>query len=241
MGIPLPPGCEPKAEEPKKYKGLTSDELSFILRATLTREHSDDPNVVGFIASYLRCRSAAQAAREMGLKPSAGHNLLQRPDIWEAVRAISEKSALQYGYDGAEVVERVKEIAGVDPVVLEREDGSYVKSLREIPAEARRAIKKFKVKNLYETDPNGMKVVTGELIEVEFWDKMRANELLGREKDLFVEKKKVEHGISAGMRDILLESRDRAQQFALGQDKRAELPAPIDVTPVKVEDGSATD
>lgn len=140
---------------------------------------------------------------------------------------------MKHGYDASQVVARVKEMANFDPAELENEDGSFVESLRKLSFETRMAIKKFKAKNIYEKDPNGMDVVVGKLIEVEFWDKMRANELLGREKDLFVEKKKVEHGLSANMRDVLLESRRLADNF-VAQVEAPKTPE-IDVTPTKDE------
>jgi hypothetical protein len=49
-------------------------------------------------------------------------------------------------------------------------------------------------------------------LEYEFYDKMRAGELLGREKDLFVEKKKVEMDVTANMADLLLEATKRAEE-----------------------------
>jgi hypothetical protein len=121
---------------------------------------------------------------------------------------------MKYGFDSAQVVERAKEIAFSDPVELQNPDGSYKKSLSDVSPEARRAIKKFKVKNLYEFDPNGVRTIVGELIEVEFWDKMKGIEMLGREKDLFKETHRVEHEITGNMKELLLQSAARAEEAA---------------------------
>lgn len=207
MTMPLPPGTPPIT--------LSVDETTLILRQTLRPVHADDPNVLMFIERYLSCRDPRQAAVEAGLTPHSGVNLRARPDIFEAIRQLTEKAVMKYGYDATEVVEKVKEIAFIDPAEFERPDGSYVESLRELRPEVRRAVKKFKCKNIYDKDPNGMNVVTGKLIEVELHDKMKAVELLGREKEIFKETKKIEHDVTKNMADVLLASRERGEQAAL--------------------------
>jgi hypothetical protein len=218
--FPLPPAGNRKAPAPAPETPpeihtvsgkLSPDETQVILATTLREEHRDDPNVLRFIANYLRCRDARQAAREAGLDPRSGPNLRARPDVHQAIVALSEKSVMKYGFDAAEVIERVKEVASFDPAELLNEDGSYKTSLRDVSPEARRAIKKFKAKNLFEKDPNGMRVQVGVLLEVEIWDKMKASELLGREKEVFVEKKKIEHDMGSNMASLLLESKARAE------------------------------
>lgn len=203
---------------------LTEDETHWILRDALRPEHHEDPNVLKFIASYLRCRNSAQAAREAGLDGRSGSNLRNRKDIHEAITRLTEKSVMKHGYDASEVIERVKEISALDPIDLMNEDGSYKESMYDIPPEARRAIKSLTVKNEYGEDPNGLRVVTGKIMKFEFWDKMKGIELLGREKDLFTEKKKIEHDMSSNMSSLLLESKKLAETEAA---KYA-----IDVSPV---------
>lgn len=218
---------------------MSLDETEAILDMELIPQHRADPNIIRFIKNYLLCRDINQAARESGLKPRDGQNLRRRPDIHQAIVKITDAAVFKHGYDAAEVVERVKEIAGIDPVELENPDGTFKKSLTEIPAQARRAIKKFKAKNIFGIDPNGMRTVVGELIEVEFWDKMKAVELLGREKEMFKESKKVTHDISNNMRDTLLESKKRADEFnrlrevgAQAQLEHKSIGQVLDITPV---------
>ena len=198
--------------------GLKADTLigpemmQFILMQTLIPQHRDDPNVIKFIKSYLECRSVSQAADEANITRRAGKNLKARPDINEAILKITDKAVLKHGYDAGEVIERVKEIMDVDPVDLQNKDGSFKETFAEMSPEARRGIKKFKAKNLYDLDPNGMKIVVGKLIEVEFWDKMKAVELLGREKNIFKETKVHQHDLTQNMSSVLLESRQRAEE-----------------------------
>lgn len=135
---------------------------------------------------------------------------------------------MKYGYDANEVIERVKEIMDVDVIEFENPDGSFKTHLSQLAPETRRAIKKFKAKNLYGADANGMKIVIGQLLEVELWDKLKSAELLGREKSIFKETKKVEHDITTNMAHVLLESKRMADERALTMPRveREALPAP---------------
>ncbi len=78
-------------------------------------------------------------------------------------------------------------------------------------------------------------VKTGEIISYEFYDKMKATELLGREKELFKETKKVEHDVTRNMASVLLESKRRgdeahAQVIDVTPNTHKQLPAPKDTT-----------
>jgi hypothetical protein len=242
--IPTPPGLGPltyippphiepalpKIEDIETHNGkLTENEVSIILKTSLLPEHHRDPIVIRFIQSYMTCRDTSQASKECGIATGSGKALRNRPDIHEAITRLTEKSVMKYGFDASEVIEKVKEISAIDPIEFVRPDGTYKTDMNEIAPESRRAIKKFKAKNLYGEDNNGMKTVIGELIEVEFWDKMKAVELLGREKDLFKQTTTVQHDVTTNMANLLLESSQRAEHHA------REV---IDVTPVaRIEAG----
>lgn len=198
--------------DPKKQ--LLADETQLILRRCLRHEHASDPNIIKFIAEYLLCRDVKQAAVACGLTKRDGENIKRRPDVYEAIRQISMKAALKHGFDAADVVAKVKEIMDVDIAEFQNSDGSWVEAIAQIAPETRRAVKSFKVKNEYGLDPNGMPVVTGKIISVELWDKMKATELLGREKNLFKESKKVTHSISKNMSNTLLESKRLGDEAA---------------------------
>ena len=63
-------------------------------------------------------------------------------------------------------------------------------------------------------DINGVKekIIVGEMIEYEFYDKLKASELVGREKDIFKNKSVVEHGVTKDMANILLEAASRGDR-----------------------------
>jgi len=190
---------------------VEEDETQKIISKTLKPIHATDPNILRFIDNYLYCRDAKQAARLSGLNGKDGSNLMNRKDIVKCIQKITALGIRKYGYDAEEIVERVKEVAFIDPAEVQNEDGSFINNFRDMPPEVRRAIKKMKVRNDWQIDPNGMKTITGEIIEIEFWDKLKAVELLSREKATFKATSVVEHGVSKDMREVLLASTKKAQ------------------------------
>ena len=187
---------------------MDSEETLYIFQTTLRKEHRSNATVLAFIREYVQCRDVAQASKEVGISRRDGGNLRSRKDIFECINKITEAQVLKYGIDGEEVVKKVWDIADFDPAdVIDSETGAAKTNVHDIPYEARRAIKKMKVKNLWEEDENGIKTVVGELVEFEFWDKLKASEMVGREFGKFKETSVVEVGPTKDMKDILLESR----------------------------------
>lgn len=210
MGIPAPPGHKASGE-------LTDNESNFIMQDCLKKEHLDDHKVLEFIENFVRCKSIPQASAECGIHAAIGYKWRHRVDIANCISKIIAKSAVNHGFDASELLERTKEIVDVDPIHLQNPDGSFKSNLHDIPPEVRRSLKKLKVRNLWgdNTDMNGMKkkIIIGEIIEYEFYDKIKAVELVGREKQMFKTTTKVEHGVTKDMASILLDSAKRAQQL----------------------------
>lgn len=195
---------------------ITSEDVLYILDTTLRTEHKQNPFVIGFITAYVTCFDVKQAAKEAGISARDAKMLKNRKDINIAINKITESAVVKYGLDPNEIVEKVKNVAFVDPAdLVDAATGAAYENMHDIPIETRRAIKKFEVKNLYEKDANGMSVVVGTLVKFEMWDKLKAIEMLGRETELFKETKVIEHDVTTNMRDVLLESRDRAETKAI--------------------------
>lgn len=201
---------------PKGSASLVVEEktVNEIIRETLKPIHQTDPNIIRFISNYIETRDVKQASRLSNLNPKDGKVLFNRKDIFETIKKITEIQMDKFGYNVEETVERVKEIAFVDPLDLQNPDGSYKVAMADLPVELRRAIKKMKVRNLFGKDENGIDTKIGEIVDIEFWDKIRSLELLGREKEVFKEKKTIEHDVSKNMRDVLLASRERAHEVS---------------------------
>jgi hypothetical protein len=165
-----------------------------------------------------------------GLSGPDGRNLFNRPDIYKCITAITEEAVVKFGFDAAEVVERVKELAFVDIADLFDGDGRIIENINDIPPETRRAVKKFKYKSYFEDDVNGIPQYRGRIYEVELWDKPRSLELLGREKDTFKKTVVTQHDVSKNAAEFLLGSLQRAEARML--ESTGHVPEAIDVTPV---------
>lgn len=186
--------------------------MQFIMNDILKPEHRKDPLIISIIGSYLDCRDIRQTAKDTQTTTHFVRKMLNRKDIHDCIVAITDNAVFKHGIDPTAIVERVKEFVELDPsCMVNPETGAAVTNLHELPPEVRRAIKKFKVKNLYETDPNGIKQVVGQLVEYEFYDKLKSTEMLGREVDLFKETTVVQHEVGKNMRDTLLAAKERAE------------------------------
>lgn len=207
---------------------LSEEESGFILRTLLTKKHYEDVRCLQFVATYLECNNVSEAARAAGLKPSQGRYLRGRPDIHNAIVKLREKAVLKFGFDAEEVVAGVREMTLVDPLEIYDDNGA-LRPLKEWPAHARRSLKKIETKELFGEDENGIQTVVGYIRKVEFYDKLKASEMLGSEVDTFKKTVKHEVGPTKQMADILLNAEARAEQRAIERSKR-EM---IDVTPKK--------
>lgn len=199
---------------PPVDKGLTESEYGYILDTALSEKHRKDERIVAFIEAFVRCKDIRQASGEVGVVPSLGYKWRHRTDVANAIQKIWDKNVVKYGMDTSEIFEKTKEIVEFDPILVMNPDGTFKSNLYDIDPEARRCLKKLKVKNLWgeRTDRNGMKekLIVGEVIEYEFYDKLKAAELVGKEKEMFKNVSKVEHDVTKNMKDVLLESTKRA-------------------------------
>lgn len=209
-GFPQPPAINSNSGE------LDADESKFILDTTLRAKHRADPSVLAFIDEFIRCKNIAEASAAVGIKPSIGYQYRHRQDIASAIQKLIDRSAIKYGFDASEIIERTKEIVDFDPISMQNADGTFKSKLYDIDPAARRNLKKLKVKNLYQDieDINGIKskIIVGEIIEYEFYDKLKAIDLLGAEKDVFKKTTRVEHTVTKDMASILLASAERGRQ-----------------------------
>ncbi len=221
MPIPQPPKMAPKEES----KALTEDDISFILKSTLTPDHYSDPVVLKFIMNYLETSDIKSAAAFAGIHHATARKLRNAKDIHNCIAKIREQSVMKYGFDAEEVVARTREIAEVDPAMfVDPETGAAIMNLHHVPLEARRALKSFKVKNLYDMDPNGMNQLIGHLVEYSFWDKPGSLRDMGGEKELFTKKSVVEQEVSKGMKSLLLGSIERAEARVLEAREVKDVP-----------------
>ncbi len=197
--------------------------INQILMNTLEPEHAMDPIVLKFLNNYIVCWSTSDAAKLASIKTEQGKRILRKPDVQAAIMAIQETLGRKHNFDAREVLERTNEIAQVDPAQAFNPNGT-VKSMDEMPPDVRRAIKKLVVREVYEQDANGIRVFTGYIKTVEFWDKMKGIELLGKYEGVFKDQVEHTHEIGKNFADLLLDSERRASERDVSQLKLTKDP-----------------
>lgn len=228
MSMPTPDGFPKLATAPthlmEEKSGeddgrLTSNESGFILDACLKPKDRRNESLLVFIENFVRCKNIAESSDAAGIKYSLGYSYRHRADVANAIQKLIDKSVLKYGFDASEIMERTKEIVDFDPISVQNADGTFKDNFHDIDPAARRNIKKLKVQNLYSNteDMNGMKkkIIVGKIIEYEFYDKLKAVDLAGKEKEMFKTTTRVEHDVTKNMASILLASAQKGAQASL--------------------------
>lgn len=235
---------KPNSITPSYQKDMLGEDVDFILNSELSiSQLTKNPHVKLFCANYLQSRDVKQASLETGISYSEGQRIYNNKHVQRAISKITDTLYIKHNIDPSSLVKKVQEVAEVDMIEFQNPDGSYKNNLKDVSPETRRAVKSFTVKNLYGEDMNGMQTVVGQMIKVEFWDKLKAVEMVGREVSLFKETKKIEHDVTSNMAEVLLQSRERAEEEARKHRESKALAmnnrdAVIDVTPKKAIVGS---
>lgn len=210
------------------YNDHDDRKMDEIINNTLLLEHALNPKIPEFIKNYLTYHNLADAARASRLDIKEARRIINKGDVQDAIKAITSKWAKTTGFDSDELLERVNEVSTIDPADLFNFDGT-IKDLHSLPRSLSRTIKKIKYKEFTETSPDGMELKVGRIVDIEFHDKLKATELLGKHLSMFKDKVEHTHDIGKNMSDILLK---RAEERMKGIDDviRDALPLPINNT-----------
>lgn len=213
--------------EPKKYNDADDKKMDEIINNTLLLEHALNPKVPLFIKNYLTYHNLADAARASRLDIKEARRIINKADVQDTIKAITSKWAKTTGFDSNELLERVNEVSVIDPADLFNFDGT-IKDLHSIPRSLTRAIKKIRYKEFTDSTPEG-DIKTGRIIDIEFHDKLKATELLGKNLSLFKDELKVTHDIGKNMSDVLIKNAEERMKSIDHVIKDA-LPLPINNT-----------
>lgn len=133
-----------------------------------------------FAEFYAVSGNGADAARRAGYARSGanvrGSEILANSNVVALIDQLRKERLSALGVRADRVLEELAASAFVDPRDVFDEDGNLL-SIRRMPHRVRRAIRKIKVREHYCKKTGEM---TGRDVEVEFNDKLRANEILGR-------------------------------------------------------------
>lgn len=180
-----------------------SQSIDQIIQTTLLPEHALDSVIIKFIYAYLETRHSADASKAVGISRYSGNRILAKQDIQECIRNINTSLARTHSFDAGEVLERANEIAQVNPQDVLNGDGT-VKDFQLLTPAVARTIKKMKVEEVWTNDENGVSVKTGRVVHIEFWDKLKATELLGKFEGVFKDTVKHEIGMDGNLAAVLL-------------------------------------
>lgn len=167
-----------------------------------------------FAQAYRRCWNATTAAIEAGYAEKSAHvigcNMLARDDVQQELARLAIESEREHQLSAGQILQALSEIAYSDVTEVVRfvkvVNGRYVVALRDmplLPLAVRRTIASFKVD-----------ATTG-AVEVKFWSKTKALELLAKHAGLLNEVVKHEHTFSQ-------EALDRMDDQTLLETTRAE-------------------
>ena len=183
--------------------------INQIINIMLEPEHRIDPKIIKFIHSYIECRHIREAEKIAGLQSGQGKRILNKSDVQATMLKINEELGSEASFNSREILERANEVAQFDIADIFLDDGR-VKDIKDIPAAARRVVKKVVVREVYEKDMNGMDVFSGYIKTIEFWDKIRSLELIGKYDGVFREKVEHSHDVTGNLASLLLNSEKRA-------------------------------
>ena len=225
MNYPLPKEFNPNYLESTDAFGETDPEYLKIINEELTEKSLRNYQTVKFIFTYMGCRHPREAAIAAGFSEKSayatGRRLLKKPDVFKAIKRISEKSAAKCGLDADALFERVKEIIDFDPIDIVDKNGA-TKQLKDMDPHVRRCLVAPKVKEIHGQDENGVKVKTGEIVEWRPYDKLKCIEMAARELSIFIPSVNVNVNHAEDMKKNLLGSLKRAEEAT-------------DVTPEEIE------
>lgn len=173
----------------------------------------DDPNYDIFCREFAIDFNAARAARAAGYSEKAakqqGHTLLTNTDLQTKIKEILQARIEKVEIRGEEVLRRLNDIGDFDPADCYDPENNTLKNIHEIPAHIRKCIKSIRVDEIFEyIDKEKIKV--GETTTVTFWDKVKSNELLGRNQKLFTDKLEVKD--TTKISETLAKARARANK-----------------------------
>ncbi|EJB8386429.1 terminase small subunit [Pseudomonas aeruginosa] len=135
-----------------------------------------------FVDEYLLDLNATQAAIRAGYSTrraaEIGYQLLQRPEVAQAIQAAMAKRSKRTEVEADYVIRRLREIDEMDVLDILEDDGSF-RSIRDWPKAWRQFLSGIEIAELFEGRGDDRRIA-GVLRKVKWPDKLRNLELLSR-------------------------------------------------------------
>lgn len=135
-----------------------------------------------FVDEYLLDLNATQAAIRAGYSTrratEIGYQLLQRPEVAQAIQAAMAERSRRTEVEADYVIRRLREIDEMDVLDILEDDGSF-RSIRDWPKAWRQFLSGIEIAELFEGRGDDRRIA-GVLRKVKWPDKLRNLELLSR-------------------------------------------------------------
>ncbi|MFK1309815.1 terminase small subunit [Pseudomonas aeruginosa] len=135
-----------------------------------------------FVDEYLLDLNATQAAIRAGYSTrratEIGYQLLQRPEVAQAIQAAMAERSKRTEVEADYVIRRLREIDEMDVLDILEDDGSF-RSIRDWPRAWRQFLSGIEIAELFEGRGDDRRIA-GVLRKVKWPDKLRNLELLSR-------------------------------------------------------------
>ncbi|MBH8654844.1 terminase small subunit [Pseudomonas aeruginosa] len=135
-----------------------------------------------FVDEYLIDLNATQAAIRAGYSTrraaEIGYQLLQRPEVAQAIQAAMAERSKRTEVEADYVIRRLREIVEMDVLDILEDDGSF-RSIRDWPRAWRQFLSGIEIAELFEGRGDDRRIA-GVLRKVKWPDKLRNLELLSR-------------------------------------------------------------
>lgn len=171
------------------------------------------PKQKRFVEEYIVDLNATRAAIAAGYSESSAKQIasenLSKPDVQEAIQAAMEARSKRVEITADTVLKRLDQVGGIDIGKLFDDKGRFL-HIHDIPEEIRCAIASIKVYEEYEGSGQD-KFATGVVREIKFWDKIKANELIGKSTNLGMFTDNIKLSGSVTISDRLAKARKRVR------------------------------
>lgn len=151
-----------------------------------------------FCLHYVISLNATQAAIAASYSEKSAHvqgsQLLDNLKVTGRIQELMNKRAEKLEISGEKVLTRLDNIGDFDPADAYTELGA-LKNIHDIPVHLRKCISSIEVMEVEEM-VHGSKEKIGEITKLKFWDKIKANELVGRHLKLFNDVKEHKHTLT---------------------------------------------
>ena len=149
-----------------------------------------------FVREYLLDLNATQAAIRAGYSRKTsgeiGHRLLKHVEVKKAIRRGMDKAAARYDISQERILKELAIIAYSDlkhHLDIDPDTGAIrAKGFEDMPGETSRALKAIKEDRVIKEDADGHKTTVFDKVRFELHDKLRALELLGKHRGMFMDK-----------------------------------------------------